>query len=386
MNMQELTKTRRPPKRSGFKILLITLFVSFGFLLIIRTFNLTDALVKGPKTVIQLVTDSGPKSTQGRTNILLLGIGGDGHDGPNLSDTIILASLDKKGKDIALVSIPRDLWAPNLDSKINSAYAFGQDKNEKGLELAKDTVSKLFDLPIHYAVRVDFSAFVKAVDLVGGLDVEIANTFTDARYPIPSKEDDACGLEIETKIENGIIETYIKDATGSAVLVTEENNPFECRYETIIFKKGPNHLNGATALKFVRSRHGNNGENSDFARSARQEKILSALRFDVMSAETLLNPKTIIDLLTTFGSSIDTDITSEDITPFVKLAQKLSNAQIRRIVLDDGRQDSVLVAGDPVNFRGQFVLLPKSGTWTELAEYVQTEIFKLTEEEEIQFR
>lgn len=384
--MQELTKTRRPPKRSGFKILLITLFVSLGFFLIIRTFNLTDSLVKGPKTVIQLVTDSGPKSTHGRTNILILGIGGDGHEGPNLTDTIILASLDKKGKDIALVSIPRDLWAPNLDSKINSAYAFGQDKDEKGLELAKDTVSKLFDLPIHYAVRVDFSAFVKAVDLVGGLDVEVANTFTDARYPVPGKEDDPCGFEIETKIENGIRETYIKDATGSAVLVTEENNPFECRYETITFKKGPNHLNGEISLKFVRSRHGNNGENSDFARSARQEKIISAFRTKIMSAETLLNPKTIIDLITTFGNSIDTDISSEEIAPFVKFAQKLSDAQIRRVVLDDSRKDSVLIAGDPVNYRGQFVLLPKSGIWTDLAEYVQTEIFKLTEEEEIQSR
>lgn len=380
--MRQLTAKR--PKRSAFKILAILAFAFLVSILIIKSFNLTELIIKGPKTVIQLVTDSGPKSTNGRTNILLLGIGGEGHEGPNLSDTIILASLDKEGKDVALVTIPRDVWAPNISSKINHAYAYGQEKNGLGLDLAKETVSKLFDIPVHYAIRIDFSGFTKAVDQLGGLDITIDNSFTDPKYPIEGKEDDTCGLEIEAKIEEGIKNTYYKDATGSATLVTEENDPFTCRYETLTFKKGPILLDGKTALKFVRSRHGTNGEGSDFARSARQEKVITAFRQQIISTETFFNPKTIIDLITTFGNSIDTDIRNDDVAPFVKLGQKLTNAQIRRIVLDSGRPESTLTDGDPTNYGGQYVLIPKNGSWSDLAEYVQGEIFKLKEEEQVQ--
>lgn len=377
--MRQLTKVNRP-KRSNFKILAILALAILISTLIAKSFNLTELIFKGPKTVLQLVTDSGPKSTNGRTNILLLGTGGEGHEGPNLSDTIILASLDKEGKDIALVTIPRDTWAPNISSKINHAYAYGQEKNGLGLDLAKETISKLFDLPVHYAIRIDFSGFTKATDQIGGLDVIVDNSFTDNRYPIEGKEDETCGIEIETKIDNGIKETYFKDATGSATLLTEENDPFECRYEVLNFKKGPTHLDGKTALKYVRSRHGTNGESSDFSRSARQEKVITAFREKVVSIDTFFNPKTIIDLFSTFGNSIDTDIRNDDVAPFIKLGQKLRNAQIRRVVLDSGREESTLTDGEPTNYGGQYVLVPKNGSWSDLAEYVQGEIFKLKEE------
>lgn len=372
--MRQLNNLKRP-KRSVLKILVLTLIVSAVFVFLIKFFNLSEAIIKGPKTVVQLVTDSGPKSTNGRTNVLLLGIGGDGHEGPNLSDTMILASIDKDGKDVALVSLPRDIWATNLNSKINAAYAFGQDNNGQGLSLAKQTITQLFDIPVHYAVRIDFGGFVKAVDQAGGVDITVDNSFSDSRYPIAGKEDETCGFEIETKVEEGVTNTYVKDATGSATLVTEDKNPFDCRYETLTFKKGPLHMDGTTALKFVRSRHGTNNEGSDFARSARQEKVITAFREKVISTQTLLNPKTVIDLLKTFGNSIDTDISNDDIPNFLKLGQKLLKAPIRRITLDSGREQSVLTVGDPTNYRGQFILIPKSGSWADLSEYIQGEIF-----------
>src|SRR4051794_24706 len=78
------------------------------------------------------------KSTDQKINVLLLGIGGGTHEGPNLSDTIIFASIDPNTKKTTLVSIPRDLWIPDLRAKINSAYATGQDKQTgDGLMLAK---------------------------------------------------------------------------------------------------------------------------------------------------------------------------------------------------------------------------------------------------------
>jgi anionic cell wall polymer biosynthesis LytR-Cps2A-Psr (LCP) family protein len=65
------------------------------------------------------------KQSDNRINILLLGIGGGTHDGPNLTDTIMLASIDFKADKVTLVSIPRDLWLPDTNQKINAAYAIG---------------------------------------------------------------------------------------------------------------------------------------------------------------------------------------------------------------------------------------------------------------------
>lgn len=373
--IKEIGQAQRRKNRSIFKILALAFGILGALIIFAQLFGLTDLLFKAPKAIVNLITDSGLQSDNNRINILLLGIGGEGHEGPNLSDTMILASVEKHGRDIALINIPRDLWAPDINSKINAAYAFGEEKNGNGLEVTKSTISHLFGIPIHYSLRLDFSGFTKAIDLVGGLSIEVENSFTDARYPIAGLEDDTCGIEIEEK--GGL--TYFKDATGSAVLLTEENNPFECRYETIKFTEGQVRMDGETALKFVRSRHGTNGENSDFARSARQEKILTAFRQKVFSTETLLNPKRTIELASTLGRSLDTDIESDKIPLFVKLVQKAKNATVRRIVVDSGRDESVLEDGNPANFGGAFALVPKNNSWQELAEYVQGEIFKTTE-------
>jgi len=370
-----------PKKRpiSIIKILLLASVMAVLAFVFIKIFKLEKIIFNGPQTVVQLITDTGLNSDKGRTNILLLGIGGGGHDGPDLTDTMILASVDSQGKDVALVSIPRDLWAPNLSAKINGAYAYGQDKNGQGLNLAKKTISGVFGIPVHYAFRIDFNGFVNAVDLVGGLDFTVDNPFADPRYPITGKENDLCGLTIETQNIDGTDQQVVKDATGSATPISkinDDNDPFTCRYETLSFKKGPTHMDGATALKFVRSRHGTNGEGSDFARSARQQKVILAFRDKVISSKTLTNPATLVDLEKTFSSSIDTDIGSQEIPLLAKLGLKIDPQTVRRIVLTASEENSRLEVGLPENYQGQYVLIPKGGSWTDLAEYVQGEIFK----------
>lgn len=378
-----------PQKGTGnhfVKIFVFATVLIFVAFFAIKFFHLSPLLLGGPKSVVQFLTNSGLKSDNNRINILLLGIGDETHDGPNLSDTMIVLSLDKNGKDAALISIPRDIWVPDLNQKINAAYAIGQVRNKTGLKLAKSTIQKLFGLPIHYGIRIDFSGFKKAVDLVDGLDINVDNSFTDYKYPIDGKENDTCGYEIENRLENGIVNVYFKQATGSATaaaklatpsatLLTEENDPFTCRYETLSFKKGQTHMDGSTALKFVRSRHGDNNEGSDFARSARQEKVLLAFRQKVLSVGTLTNPKKILDLISTFGSSIDTDITSYEIPLFLKLFPKVDQNAVRKITLDAGNPGSRLEVGDPQTY-GAYVLLPKGGSWQDLADFIQGEVFK----------
>lgn len=364
------------------KILFLTLIFTALTFVVVRLLKIERHVISGPKTVIELITDSGLKSSNGRVNVLLLGSGGAGHEGPDLTDTIIVASIAKDGRNTVLISIPRDLWAPALDGKINHAYAFGQEKDDQGLELVKDTVATLFDFPIHYAARVDFDGFIRAIDLIEGLDINVESPFTDERYPIAGREDELCGLTIETQEIDGISQEVVKDATGSAIplaSITDENNPFICRYETITFKAGPTNMDGTTALKFVRSRYGTNGEGSDFARSARQQKVILAFREKVFSLGTFFDPPLAIDLINTFDQSIDTDIQNDDIAHFIKLSQEIDPQKLRRLVLDPDRPESVLEIGNPAAYGGQFVLVPKGGSWTDLAEYIQGEIFKLEE-------
>jgi len=240
----------------------------------------------GPVNIFSVITqrDLELKNDNGRTNILLLGIGDQGHDGPNLTDTMILLSIQAKFDKpdtlklppIVMISIPRDIYSQSLGEKINAAYATG------GLVLAKGIISEITGLPIHYAVRGNFSVFEKAIDLLGGIDVNVEHAFDDYQYPIDGHENDNCGYsEAEVAVRSASV-----IAGDETTLLTA----FPCRYEHLHFDAGWQHMNGVTALKFVRSRHAAGDEGSDFARSKRQQLVLAAVKSKVFSAETLLNP------------------------------------------------------------------------------------------------
>ncbi len=316
------------------------------------------------KKEIQLKT-----TDQKKVNILFLGIGGGTHDGPQLTDTMIFATIDPKVKKVTLISIPRDFWSPQLQAKINAAYAFGEAKKEGGgLKLAKATVSDILGQPIDYGLRVDFAGFVKAVDMVGGLDVDVERAFDDYKYPLNGKEDELCGRE-----ETEIASLSAQIATGSA----DELEVFPCRYEHLRFEKGLQKMDGITALKFVRSRHGLNGEGSDFARSERQEKVIAAFKNKVFSVDTFLNPVNIISLAEVFDESIDTDIKENEYDDFIKLAKELRGVKITSAVLDVGDEEEerfgLLVEGFLSN---QYVLVPRvgSGKYEEIQKYVKCKI------------
>ena len=324
--------------------------------------------------LFQLVFDKGIvlKQTNNNINILLLGIGGGRHDGPNLTDTIILATVNQKNNKIVLTSIPRDLWMPDLtgvDKKINSAYAFGELKRiGGGIPLAKAAVGKLTGQTIDYAVRIDFSGFVKAVDVMGGMDVNVENTFDDYAYPISGKENETCGNSEED------IKTYTESGTASADL---ELTKFPCRYKHLHFDKGLVHMDGETALEFVRSRHALGAEGSDFARSKRQEKIIKAFKDKVFSAQTLINPVKVLSLFDVIKGSIDTDIKQSEFDDFIRLANQLKQVKIISAVVDAGDEEAnrpgLLInpqISETYNF--EWVLIPRTGNgnFSEIQNYI----------------
>lgn len=286
-------------------------------------------------------------------NILLLGIGGGNHEGPNLTDTIILANINPKKNTIKLISIPRDTWVPELKAKINTAYAFGEGKKEGGgLVLAKSVVSRITGQTVDYALRIDFDGFIKAIDMLGGVEVNVENTLDDYEYPITGKENDLCGLP-ETELE--------KLSTASS-----QHEVLPCRYEHLHFDKGLQTMDGESALKFVRSRTAEGKEGSDFARSKRQEKVIEAFKEKFFSVYTIINPVKIIGIIDILKASIDTDIKNEQYDDFIKIAQKLREAKVVSVSLDTGDENinkKGLLINPPIEsqYGYQWVIIPAAG-------------------------
>ena len=326
--------------------------------------------------LFQLIFNRGinlKQTTDNRVNILLLGIGGGSHDGPNLTDTIIMVSLDPKNDKVTLVSVPRDLWFPDINQKINAAYQIGlsSKKSSGGLILAEAAVGKVTGQSIDYAVRLDFSGFVKAVDEVGGLDINVDTAFDDYQYPVDGQEDATCG---HTPTE---LQTMVNDSADQAVI------DFPCRYKHLHFDKGLNHMDGETTLEYVRSRHGTSGEDSDFARSKRQEKVINAFKAKIFSAQTLLNLPKMLNLYNTLKSSIDMNIPQSEFDDFIRLAEKMRGAKIQSVVIDAG--DAVSQRAGLLNesvveadYGETSALIPRTsnGNFSEIQNYISCEITK----------
>ena len=281
---------------------------------------------------------SSDKQLQGeendRVNILLLGMGGEGHDGAYLSDTIILASLKPSTKQVALISIPRDLQVPLAEAgyrKINNINAFAE-ANEAGSggQVTADALGKLFNINIDYYVRADFDGFMNVIDEIGGVTVNVENTLDDYAYPILGQED---------------------------------NPNYYARYEHLHIEEGVQSMDGELALKYARSRHGVGGEGSDFARAKRQQLILEAVKEKILSKQTLLNPVTIGKLINQFSQHVSTNFSVWELLRAWNLFKEIDRQQIINEVLSDA-PGGLLVS--TMSSEGAYILVPASGNFSKI--------------------
>lgn len=336
---QVLIYPRLPEIRKVLGILIVV-FIFYGIYSFARPMiHLGRQLLLGPKTAFSVVFNrDGLKSTLDKTNILLLGVPGGIHEGADLTDSLIFISINRETGKIITLSLPRDLWLNSMKAKINTAYHYGEEKKTGGgLILTKSAVSEVLGQPVHYAVKMDFTGFMGAIDLVGGIDIEVEKGFDDFKFPI---------------------------------LGMENAEPEELRYEHIHFEKGLQTMSGETALKFVRSRNAEGDEGTDFSRSHRQQKVLLAFKDKVLSMQTLLNVSKMKELADIFGESIETDIKTEEYPHFLKLFLKFNSRQISADSLEN------FLSHPPIAKIGQWVLEPKTGNWQEIHDYVK----KLLEE------
>ena len=247
-------------------------------------------------------------------NILLLWRGWGNHDAPDLTDTIILASINLKKNVITLFSIPRDLYVEYPGSKktwkVNKIYkTFKYLWEEEAIKKLEEKISEITNQRIDYYVNVDFKWFKKIIDIVGGVEVTLEKNFVDEKYP--------------------------------------DDNLW---YTTFILRKWTWTLDGEVALKYARSRH----STSDFDRSMRQQEILSSLKNKILGLWYFTDTQKLRKLYLAIQENIKTDI---GIKTLFKLALKFKtwgNEKILSFNLNDSCFD-----GSPVCDTGGFLYTPE---------------------------
>lgn len=294
------------------------------------------------------------KSIDGRTNILILGKGGDTHEAPGLTDSIMILSIRHSDRTISVISVPRDVWISSMKAKINSAYYYGEQKQQDGggFILARDAVFQVTDLPIQYTVLIDFAGFKRAIDLVGGVDIQVDYSFTDEKYPV---EDERGGKPTPkpstTPLESGI-------------------------YERVHFEQGSQQMDGTTALKFARSRNStDSSEGTDFARSKRQQKVFIAFAQKMKQKETAFNLDRLKELRGIFDQYTMTDLLDQELLALGKIGLGIDPSTIRRIGLDEGTKESPgILVNPPVAKFGQWVLESRAKDWSDVHAYIEEQL------------
>ncbi len=228
-----------------------------------------------------------------RINILLLGSDTDEKfsSGAYLAQSDIVVTIDPASRKVGMLSIPRDFWISVPGSgmhKLDEAFGLG------GVALSRLTIYQDFGIPINYYAWVGLDGFIKVIDTVGGVDVDVLHPITDDNYP---------------------------DDVGA-----NAKDPYA--YKRLYIPPGPQHLSGTQALEYVRSRHADLV--GDFGRSARQQSVLGALKIK-------LNNPDIIGKLSEIAHDLDgyvkTDMQLTDVLKMMNFARGLDLNSIQRIIL-----------------------------------------------------
>lgn len=357
------------------------LVLGFAFLFLVSAsvsylyFNSSKVVVGGQESEIE-VTEVGVAMQEGNIsnsfNVLLLGYGGAGHDGGNLSDSIIIANVAPDKNQVTLISVPRDLWVKvptrsdkSMNYKINAAYAIGSDDaryplkepqykgKSGGGEMAKDVVSVVIGMPVEHFVAINFEGVVRAIDVLDGIEVDVPVSFDDYFYPVKGLKNETCGFSGEE-----IAEFHAK-YSGFQL-----EKQFECRYEHLHFEEGKQVMSGEAALKFVRSRHSDQ-HGGDFARSERQMAVLFAIKNKILSLKFLDEP---VAFFNKFADAITTDVDANIAGEIIKTYPNLSEFSISTINLSE---ENVLYSS--VSSNGQFILVPRKGigNWDGVHKFIK---------------
>jgi len=272
-----------------------------------------------------------------RVNVLLIGYGGPEHSGPYLADSIQVLSIDPKTDTTTTIPIPRDLWIEGVaafpqNGKVNEVFAAGvtSDGLERGGELMAAVLSDVTGIDIAHWLSIDFTGFRDMIDAVGGVTIVNPTAFSWATGPWGHQ-------------------------TG---------------HWTGTFAAGELHLGGDDALAYARARYTSVIEEStDFARSVRQARVLSALRSELGSGGL----GSIIPGLRMMDAMEGNVLTDLSVIDLFMLSSHLSSD--RRVDVSDA---TILTA--TTNTIGQYILIPNDwtgpGAYDGFRAYLASELAK----------
>ena len=260
-----------------------------------------------PEGTAQIVPDDatdqanaaiGPWDGKERLTILLLGVDRR-EDEPSRSDTMILVNIDPVTKRAAMLSIPRDMRViiPGYGvHKINAAYAFGDADQVPGggPGLTIRTIEANFGIRVHHYAQVDFDGFVKIIDTIGGLTIDVPYPIKDDEYPGPGNQ-----------------------------------------YMRIFFQAGWQHMDGERALQYARTRH----DDGDGRRSARQQQVLMALREQGVRMDLFSKAE---ELINEVGAAVRTDLQPAQAIQLARLGSEIDPASIIQYSLNPALEEQQL--------------------------------------------
>jgi LCP family protein required for cell wall assembly len=330
---------RRTSLRAGCATLLAAVLVALvaGIWLGSAAMRQVYALGTAISTQDPLSTQTGYMLGFGRVNLLVLGYGGGGHAGAYLTDSMMVISLIPNSGSTTLLSVPRDSWvevplASGQYGKINSAYEWGLANGYAGFPpgkqsagaVAAQAVSDITGLDVPYWLTMDFQGFRKLVDALGGVTIAVPTAFT-AQYP------------------------------------RNDDSSIDASWETIHFNTGAQHMDGERAIEYARARYVLDppSEGTDFARSVRQQLLLRAI---LARARQVSAWSRLAGAAAALRGALTTNLSLLDLARFV---QKMDFHHAHHIGLST---QNVLVNGTSVD--GQAILLPASGDWGTVRQYV----------------
>lgn len=342
---------RMPSRKAVKRVLLVLLALAIigGGFFVWKVFMNGGKVFNGNPLSLILGNKELQKDQYGRTNVLLFGTSEDDpdHDGAQLADSIMVASLDQEKKDAFMVSIPRDFWVKygkacnsGYEGRVNEVYMCSVDEGEEaGQEALRLKIGEILGMNIQYSAHVNYTVLKEAVDAVGGITVNIESD--DPRGILDRNFDWKCG--------------------------------YRCNY--VKYKNGPADLDGERALALARARNAAGGyglSGGNFDREQYQQKILIALKDKAVSAGTLANPVSVSNLLDSLGNNVRTNIDSQEVNSFVALAKEIDTSKITRLSLND-EEDPLVTTG---NVSGMSVVRPVAGLYkyTEIQQYIKATV------------
>ncbi len=283
-----------------------------------------------------------------RVNFLIVGLDkrDDQLEQTLLTDTIVFASLDTRKASLVFIPLPRDLWIEPLKTKVNALYFYGQLKEETtGVEFLREQASLVIDQPIEFSLILDYKNLPELIDLIGGVRINVKQSFQDDFYPNPS---------------------YLE--------ASQEGEP---KYISVKFEKGERYFNGEEALQFIRSRLSEDlKQGSDLARSARQMQLINGLINKLKSPQLMKDAKLMGRLYKFWQEKMETNLEDEEVLSML-MATPWRNLQMSSLSIpssyDKNDQEAILVyPGYLVD--GLWVWQPKSGDWNELREFIRNNL------------